>query len=613
MMSRLNISTIIAIGMLVVVSLIGIDSICGTYAVKGVKGDLDQINDDYVPSIVTLTQALDNIEQARIKVRQMILSDDPAEIRGFDKQIGDYRSLVDPGAEQGMYAVTSQRWNDWKATTGPILAAARAHDQARAKALLAARQKPRTQDVSGALDTEIGYNIARAQSFKLSSEAHVAASLRNNIIIALVAVLIALGIYLLFRKRVIQPLRALGATMAVMTAGDFNLAIPGEGHADEMGKIARALSVFKTSILEKTQIVARQIATQQEITSTLASALGELKAGRLTHRITQQFPAEYEALRSDFNATVASLAEQIGEVSSASSAVRMGAGEIASAAQDLANRTEGQAASLGETASRVHNITTSVSEARGAAASASALAQETSREAAASGALMAEAVSAMGSISNSSDQMRSIVEIIDGISFQTNLLALNAGVEAARAGDAGKGFAVVATEVRNLAERSAQAAREISELIVGSGREVQHGVEMVSQTQASLARILSKADELAAMISDIAGGASQQAEAIAQVSSVIAGLDAMTQQKVALVEESTAASNSLAHESERLASVVGQFDFGGIAAHNRQSVVPMATLRTPSFTPPSMSAHPDKIAVNAPCAAALAMDDWDEF
>ena len=209
--------------------------------------------------------------------------------------------------------------------------------------------------------------------------------------------------------------------------------------------------------------------------------------------------------------------------------------------------------------------------------------------------------------------MRSIVEIIDGISFQTNLLALNAGVEAARAGDAGKGFAVVATEVRNLAERSAQAAREIGELIVGSGREVHHGVEMVSQTQASLARILSKADELAAMISDIAGNSSQQAEAIAQVSSVIAGLDAMTQQNAALVEESTAASTRLAHESERLASVVGQFDFGGSAAHDRQSVVPMATLRTPPYTPTSMSARTDKIAVNAPRAVALAMDDWDDF
>ena len=624
MMSRVKISTLIAIGMLFVVSLIGIDSIVGTYAVRGVKSDLDQINDDYVPSIVTLTGVLDEIEQTRLDVRSMVNATDPAEARKYDKKVADhiasvdkklsdYKAIVDPGLEQNLYATVESRWNDWKASSGPIRAAALAHRDAQALALVAARQKPRTQDVCGALDAEVAYNEAQAKTYKLSSEGHVSAALRNNIIIGFAAVLIGLGIYMMFRKRVILPLRALGETMTAMTGGNLNIAIPGEDKPDEMGDIARALAVFKASIVEKTELEARQVATQQEITSSLAAALGEMKAGRLTHRIAHEFPAEYEALRSDFNATLASLSEQIAEVSSASSAVRVGSGEIASAAQDLASRTEGQAASLGETASAVRSITVSVGEARSAAASASALAQDTSREAAASGDLMAEAVAAMGSISSSSDKMRSIVEIIDGISFQTNLLALNAGVEAARAGDAGKGFAVVATEVRNLAERSAQAAREIGELIVGSGREVHHGVEMVSQTQSSLARILAKANELATMISDIAGGASRQAEAIEQVSGVIAGLDMMTQQNAALVEESTAASHSLANESERLASVVGRFDFGGAAAQSRQNIVPMATIRPTAFAQPKMPARPAKVAVNAPPMAQPAMDDWDEF
>jgi methyl-accepting chemotaxis protein len=177
---------------------------------------------------------------------------------------------------------------------------------------------------------------------------------------------------------------------------------------------------------------------------------------------------------------------------------------------------------------------------------------------------MGEAVAAMTSIAASSERMRGIVEIIDGISFQTNLLALNAGVEAARAGDAGRGFAVVASEVRSLAERSAQAAREIGALIVTSGREVQHGVEMVSQTQAALLRIVRQASDLSGMIGGLAEGSGRQADAIAQVNGVIADLDKATQQNAALVEETTAAATSLANESERLAQVVGRFSLSGV-------------------------------------------------
>jgi methyl-accepting chemotaxis protein len=165
----------------------------------------------------------------------------------------------------------------------------------------------------------------------------------------------------------------------------------------------------------------------------------------------------------------------------------------------------------------------------------------------------------MQSIAATSEKMRSIVEIIDGISFQTNLLALNAGVEAARAGDAGRGFAVVATEVRNLAERSALAAKEIGALIVQSGGEVRAGVDMVSRTQSSLERIVERSTEVARMLSKLAATTAQQSEAISDVNQVLGELDMATQQNAALVEESTAASRSLAHEAERLSGVVQRF------------------------------------------------------
>lgn len=162
---------------------------------------------------------------------------------------------------------------------------------------------------------------------------------------------------------------------------------------------------------------------------------------------------------------------------------------------------------------------------------------------------MGDAVTAMTSIAATSEKMRSIVAIIDGISFQTNLLALNAGVEAARAGDAGRGFAVVANEVRGLAERSSKAASEIAELIVTSGKEVQQGVEMVSQTQASLSRIVQQAIDVSTMIADLSQKCVQQTEAIEQVNGVIGNLDNATQLNAALVEEAAAAAASLANRS----------------------------------------------------------------
>jgi methyl-accepting chemotaxis protein len=348
---------------------------------------------------------------------------------------------------------------------------------------------------------------------------------------------------------------------------------------------------------------AAKLAVQQQVTGALEEGLGALKDGRLTHRIEQRFPQEYETLREDFNQTLAALAEQMTEVARSSGAVRTGAGEISAAAQDLARRTEGQAASLGETANTVRELTNSVGESRGAAAMAASAAQDAEAEASTSGKLMHEAVSAMNSIAGTSDKMRSIVDVIDGISFQTNLLALNAGVEAARAGDAGKGFAVVATEVRNLAERSAEAAREIGALIVNSGKEVGHGVQMVSQTQASLQRIVQKASDLAGMISGIAEGSGRQADAIEQVNAVIAEIDKATQQNAALVEESTAAARSLAHESERLTAVVERFSLGG----GRSYAAPVVEM-------PAMRAAPRKAAPAVQGNNAMAtQDDWSEF
>jgi methyl-accepting chemotaxis protein len=348
-----------------------------------------------------------------------------------------------------------------------------------------------------------------------------------------------------------------------------------------------------------------QISVQQNVTGALKVGLNALKDGRLNHRIEQSFPPEYEVLRSDFNATLAVLAEQIGQVAQSAQGVRSGASEISASAQDLSERTEEQSASLSQTAGTVKGLTESVAEVRSVATSASSMAQDASHEAQQSGQLMGEAVAAMNSIAASASQMRSIVELIDGISFQTNLLALNAGVEAARAGEAGRGFAVVASEVRSLAERSAQAAREIAALIETSGRQVDQGASLVNQTQGALQRIVTKANALADVIGTLAQSASSQVEAINQVNTTIAGLDMTTMQNAALVEQSTAAAQSLAHQAVTLTAVVAQFDIDGTHGD-----APHAPAPPPLHTAPGPNHRPQNATFGN---TALASNDWAEF
>jgi methyl-accepting chemotaxis protein len=389
-----------------------------------------------------------------------------------------------------------------------------------------------------------------------------------------------------------------------MAGGDINIAIPAIELRDELGEIARALAGIKTSIGERARREAEAgMAAQKAVTGALGQALGALKSGDLTHRVTQPFPSEYEGLRSDFNAAIAALAGQIGEVASASGSVGTGAVQIASASEDLARRTERQAAALEETAATVNQLKTSVAVTRTATATATGTAQDTRKEAADSGALMQDAVRAMGGIAQSSEKMRSIIQIIDGISFQTNLLALNAGVEAARAGEAGRGFAVVANEVRSLAERAAEAAREISGLIETSGREVEQGVALVSRTRDSLDRIVSRAGDLAGMIEGIAATSEEQATAIEHAAMAVGEIDRSTQQNAALAEQTTAASQSLAREAERLALVVREFTVDQVASARRAPApAPAAPMRRALAAVPATEGN-----------AARAVDDWAEF
>ena len=242
--------------------------------------------------------------------------------------------------------------------------------------------------------------------------------------------------------------------------------------------------------------------------------------------------------------------------------VQSGATEITQASDDLSRRTEQQAASLEETAAALDAITATVRKAANTADQARLLVAEARKGAERSGTSVDEAVAAMSGIESSSGQIGKIIGVIDEIAFQTNLLALNAGVEAARAGDAGRGFAVVATEVRALAQRSADAAREIKALVSASGQQVERGVKLVGETGKSLGEIVEQVIRLNALVTEIATSAQEQSTGLHEVNVAINQMDKVTQQNAAMVEEATAASHSLAQEANELGRLVGQFRIG---------------------------------------------------
>ena len=301
---------------------------------------------------------------------------------------------------------------------------------------------------------------------------------------------------------------------------------------------------------------------QEAVVADLAGGLRRLSEGDLTARIDTDFKGAYARIKEDFNAAVESIRAAMSAIASSTHNLRGGSDEIASASGDLSKRTEQQAASLEETAAALDEITATVKRSAEGAKQASTAASGAKADAERSGEVVREAVNAMSEIEQSSGKISQIIGVIDEIAFQTNLLALNAGVEAARAGDAGRGFAVVAQEVRALAQRSAEAAKEIKTLISNSTSQVSRGVKLVGETGAALVGIVGKVTEIDGLISEIAQSAQEQATGLNQVNGAVNHMDQVTQQNAAMVEQATAAAANLRSETLELTRHVDRFQVG---------------------------------------------------
>ena len=299
-----------------------------------------------------------------------------------------------------------------------------------------------------------------------------------------------------------------------------------------------------------------------KVSQTVGCALGALAGGDLTAHIGEEIPEQFVQLRHDFNSVQTKLRDIINTIVINTKDVQSGANEIATAVDDLSRRTEQQAATLEETAAALDQITTTVHQTAEGAAAAQEVVIAAQIDVEQSDKILHKTVAAVTGIEESSKQIYNIVGVIDEIAFQTNLLALNAGVEAARAGDAGRGFAVVATEVRALAQRSADAAKEIKQLISASSQQVDIGVKLVAETGNALQRIINQVSRINTLVSHIADSAREQASGLAEVNTAVNQMDQVTQQNAAMVEQATAASRGLAHEATELLRLMGQFNTG---------------------------------------------------
>ncbi|WP_245408038.1 methyl-accepting chemotaxis protein [Rhizobium sp. TH135] len=426
--------------------------------------------------------------------------------------------------------------------------------------------------------------------------------------LAAIGLLMAGFIAFFIARSITVPVGQITSAMGSLADNKLDTVIPGLDHKSEIGLMAKAVDVFKQNAIKIRDLAAQEAALQEknaDLQSNIATVVDAAVAGDFTRRITKQYDnpdldrfaanvntlvqsvdtgiaetgrvisalakgdltesmeGRYQGvfanLQTNVNETMTSLRNLMQQVRQSADAINGGADEIRQASNDLSKRTETQAASLEETSSALEEITVAVKTSTERAQDSSKMVTEARQFAEASSGVVGEATSAMSRIEQASKEISQIINVIDEIAFQTNLLALNAGVEAARAGEAGKGFAVVAQEVRELAQRSATAAKDIKTLITKSSQEVQTGVDLVSSTGQALSDIQVKVVGIASQVTSIATAAQEQSTGLNEVNMAVNQMDQMTQQNAAMVEEAAASTAKLAEETAHLRSLVARF------------------------------------------------------
>jgi methyl-accepting chemotaxis protein len=470
-----------------------------------------------------------------------------------------------------------------------------------------------------------------------------------------------LALALVITRWTSRSLRETVDGMTELANGNLEIEVEGAERKDELGAMARALGVFKDNALRMKSLDAEKEESDRQVKDSRHQMMQELRAafgtvvtdaiagnfssrvdatfpdqelnelatginqlvqsldtvikdvgdrmqaladGDLSQRIEDDYQGAFADLKDNVNRTADQLASIVAQIQGASSEVENAASEITSGTNDLSARTEQAASSLEETAAATEEMSSTVKQNAENAKSASSLADDANQTASQGGEVVEQAVGAMGRIEQSAQKITDIIGVIDEIAFQTNLLALNASVEAARAGEAGKGFAVVAQEVRQLAQRSAQAASDIKTLIQDSNSQVKDGVQLVNQAGEALTEIVGSIGKVVGIVQQISSASQEQASGVQEINGSVTNLDEMTQQNSALVEESAASARSLSDQAGKLAELMTFFKTSNAAS-------PRAARSKSAHGAATTKAKQPK--ENAPAMAAADSEGWSEF
>lgn len=533
------------------------------------NGDADELRSNRMPSIESLGIFSMKITHYRAFQASMLMVSDAQRVtdnqirakvvEDAEKAWKDYDARVSSPQERQLADEVRQKWQAYLPMEQRELELFRAQGAAAAAQYYTHEMRTAFSALKAAVDKAVLFSHEAGNAAGDRSYATYQSS-KFWIIAALLlasGLCAAAGVALI--RGVSKPLSRMTEAMDELAAGNLEAEVPCSGQGDEIGRLAAAMTSFKKQIAAAERAKAEQT---EVIVSSVGFGLDCLAKGDLTHRLSAELTGPFAKLKTDFNMAMETLQSTIENVMGSAGEIAKGAGEIASAADDLSHRTEQQAAGLEQTAAALEEITATVKQTAQNAKEATASAGNASAAAEEGGQVVSRAIGAMDAIAQSSRQITDIIGVIDEIAFQTNLLALNAGVEAARAGEAGRGFAVVASEVRELAQRSGQAAKEIKTLIQTSGGHVDHGVKLVGESGVALKRIVEQVQQIRSLVEEIARAAGQQSLGVEEVNTAVTQMDQSTQQNAAMVEESTAASRSLAAETERLRQLMNFFETG---------------------------------------------------
>jgi len=520
----------------------------------------------------------------------------------------------------------------------------------------------RLTDVLATLAADVASQLASDMDVAVADAQHAASKASTTIrwgVVSAVLIVAVLAV-IIIGASVNRPMARITTAMRRLADGDLAVDIDANSRDDELGQMAAALGVFKSNALANKRLQEEKAAKAEaealeverkrkshdelgteivtlvekvtggdfserlstagrsgilaevckrinDLVNGLDSIIGDvgtrveaLAEGDLRQRIDKDYGGTFGVLKDNINRMADQLTGIVGQIQSATSEVKSAAAEIASGTEDLSNRTEQAASNLQETAASTEEMAATVKQNAENAKNATQLAGSADQSAKTGGDVVEQAVGAMDRIEQSARKITDIISVIDEIAFQTNLLALNASVEAARAGEAGKGFAVVAQEVRQLAQRSAQAAADIKTLIQDSNGQVKEGVELVNRAGEALNEIVGSISKVAGIVQEISGASQEQAAGVQEINGSINNMDEMTQQNSALVEQSSASARSLSDEASKLTELMAFFK----SEKNKAPILPSAS--SPQPKTPSRPAQ-------TPVLVAAADEEWNEF